>query len=102
MRLSALSALAVSVPLVLSGAEAVSSFAGEETGAPRRDISDAPQQGPVRPRPPTRPAAAPAAAPADRQPGTARADSDKLCIIPRADRLAAAPFPRDLEWIRTS
>jgi thiol-disulfide isomerase/thioredoxin len=102
MRFSALSALAVSVPLVLSGAEAVSSFAGEESGVPRRDLSDVPQQGPVRPRPPGRPAPAPAPARAEGQPVGARADSEKLCIIPRADRPAAAPFPRDLEWIRTS
>src|SRR5262245_793530 len=100
MRFSALSALAVSIPLVLSGAEAVSSFAGEENGAPKRDLADAPQHGPARPRPQGRPASAPAN-PAD-APSTARVDSDKLCIIPRPDRPPAAPFPQDLEWIRTS
>src|SRR5262245_3305019 len=105
MRFSALSALAVSVPLIVSGAEAFFSLAADEGAAPRRDVTDAPRESRPQPRPRTpsaqRPATAPAASDAPR-PQEPRPTAEKLCLIPRAERPAAAPFPRDLEWIRTS
>ena len=88
----------MAAPLILSGAEGFPSLASED-GAPRRDLVDAPRETrPARPRtaPPSRP---PTDAKAAQAP---RAETEKLCIIARAARDAAPPFPRDLEWVRTS
>src|SRR5437870_1339813 len=107
MRFSALSALAVTVPLVLCGAEDPRCLAGEEGAPPRRDVVDAPRESPQSRRPapaPARPAppAASTAPPGGQASAAPGADPEKLRLIPRAERPPAAPFPRDLEWVRTS
>lgn len=101
MRFSALSALAVSVPLILSGADGSPSFAGDGSGAYKRDVADPPQGRLPRQRPTAAPRR-PAPAAADAGPQAPRSEAENLRIIPRAERPAAAPLPRDLEWIRTS